>query len=53
METKSRTEYSAMNTTVAVISRMTAILMISDACDFLRIRRVKTMSESTVCSPIF
>lgn len=27
METKSRTEYSAMNTTVAVISRMTAILM--------------------------
>ena len=27
MGTKSRTEYSAMNTTVAVISRMTAILM--------------------------
>ena len=27
METKNRTEYSAMNTTVAVISRMTAILM--------------------------
>lgn len=27
MENKSRTEYSAMNTTVAIVSRMTAILM--------------------------
>lgn len=53
METKSRTEYSAMNTTVAVISRMTAILMGFVTRVIFTHTLSETMSESTVCSPIF
>ena len=44
METKSRTEYSARNTTVALVSRLTAIVM----GYLLRVVFTHTLSESYV-----
>ena len=44
METKTRTEYSARNTTVALLSRLTAIIM----GYLLRVVFTHTLSESYV-----